>query len=202
MKRLAAIALLALASALPAFATSVLPLDLDQVIAGAAVAFDGTCTGNRTGRDPVSNLVVTYTTFAVHDVLKGDVGATYEIKQIGGELPNGLKHRVEGVPRFTVGQEYVVFLPQVSSGGFSSPVGLSQGSFTVSQTEKGARVANGRDFREMTSPIPAAQLPGELQAQAKRATTGPVRELDLGEFKQLVRQRAAEASQRAAGASQ
>ncbi len=72
----------------------------------------------------------------------------------------------------------------------------------MSQTEKGARVANGRDFREMTSAIPAAQLPGELQTQAKRATTGPVRELDLGEFKQLVRQRAAEASQRAAGASQ
>ena len=201
MKRLAALFLLALASVFPAFATSVLPMDLDQMVAASAVAFDGTCTGNRTGRDPVSNLIVTYTTFAVHDVLKGDVGATYEIKQIGGALPNGLQHHVEGVPRFAVGQEYVVLLPQASSGGFSSPVGLSQGQFTVTQTEKGATVSNGRDFREMTSTIPSEQLPGDLQTQTKRAT-GPVRQLDLSEFKQLVRNRAGPATRAPTGVAQ
>src|SRR6185437_5020963 len=102
--------LLAFAAAFPAAATSVLPVGVDQLVSDASVAFDGTCTGNRTERDPQTQLIVTRTTFAVHDVLKGDVGATYEIKQVGGELPEGLRYKVEGVPRFQVGQEYVVFL--------------------------------------------------------------------------------------------
>jgi hypothetical protein len=83
-------------------------------------------------RDPQTNLVVTYTTFAVEDVLKGTVPATHTIKQIGGNLAaEGTTLRVEGIPTFVVGQNYVVFLAGVSSAGFSSPIGLGQGRFSV-----------------------------------------------------------------------
>jgi hypothetical protein len=180
--------LLALAAAFPALATSVLPVDLDQMVATASVAFEGTCTGNRTERDPATNMVVTYTTFAVHDVLKGNVGTTYEIKQIGGELPNGMRYKVEGVPRFDPGQDYVVFLAGVSAAGFSSPIGLAQGRFVVTPATAGREVSNGRDFRDLTSTIPAADLPPALQQQAKRGE--PMQRLDLDQFKQLVRRRA------------
>ena len=179
--------LLALAAVFPAAATSVLPVGLDQMVGTAAVAFEGTCTENRTERDPATNLVVTYTTFSVHDVLKGPVGTTYEIKQIGGAMPGGLIYRVDGVPRFREGQDYVVFLPGVSAAGFSSPVGLEQGRFVVTPTANGREVANGRDFRDLTAGIPASELPPSLQQQTKRA--GPMRRLDIDEFKQLVRSR-------------
>lgn len=187
VKRLFLAFLLALAAVFPAAATSVLPVDLDQLVANSAVTFEGTCTENRTGRDPTTNLVVTYTTFAVHDVLKGDAGATYEIKQIGGAIPGGLTYRVDGVPKFQPGQDYIVFLPGVSAAGFSSPVGLEQGRFVVTPTGNGREVANGRDFRDMTAGIPSAELPPSLQQQAKRG--GPMRRLDIDEFKQLVRSR-------------
>ena len=168
-------------------ATSVLPLQLDEIIDTATTAFEGTCTANRTEREAQTNLVVTYTTFAVKDVLKGAVqGTTHVIKQIGGKMPAGeLSYRVEGVPTFAVGEDYVVLLAGVSSAGFSSPIGLAQGKFTVQKDAAGNRVSNGRDFRETTARMPAVVLPGVLAG-----ATAPVRHLGLDEFKQLIRARA------------
>jgi len=179
---------LLLAVAFPAAATMVLPVDLDRMIGDARVAFEGTCTGNRTARDPQTHLIVTYTTFAVHDVLKGDVGATYEIKQLGGELEGGMRYKVEGIPKFAVGQDYVVFLAGVSKAGFSSPIGLSQGRFVVTPGADGPEVSNGRDLKQMTAGIPEAELPPGLRQQAKRG--GRVDRLQLDAFKALVRSRA------------
>jgi hypothetical protein len=179
-----------LALALPARATTVLPLYLDEIVQKAAVAFQGTCTANRTERDPQTGMIVTYTTFQVDDALKGGVGSTYTIKQIGGELPGeAIQYKVQGVPKFNVGQGYVVFLPAASSAGFSSPVGLSQGRFLVEPDPAGPQVSNGRDFREMTARIPADQLPPAAKAKIGQAP-GPVRRMGLDEFKQLVRTQA------------
>lgn len=174
---------LGLALTLPVRAVSVLPLSLDQMIDGAAIAFEGTCIGNRTEREPATNLIVTYTTFAVKDILKGSVPTTHVIKQIGGDLPErGLSYRVDGVPKFVEGQDYVVLLAGVSAAGFSSPVGLAQGKFNVHPDASGRKVSNGRDFREMTTRL------SSLPAQGAQA---PVHQVGLNEFKQLVRERAA-----------
>jgi hypothetical protein len=186
LKRLIVGLWLCLAAA-AAHATTVLPLYLDEIIARAAVAFQGTCVDNRSGRDPQTGLVATFTTFEVHDVLKGDVSASYTIKQIGGQAPGeALRMRVQGVPTFTVGEEYVVFLAGVSSAGFSSPVGLGQGRFSVIPEAGGARVSNGRDFKEMTARMSPKALPEQAQSALDRAR-GPVRELGLDDFKRTVR---------------
>jgi hypothetical protein len=192
LKQLLVACLLGLALAGPAGAASVLPLLLDEIIDTATVAFQGTCIDNRTERETRTNLVVTYTTFAVKDVLKGAVQGTHVIKQIGGKMPAGdeLSFRVDGVPTFVIGEDYVVLLAGVSAAGFSSPIGLAQGKFTVQQDASGQRVSNGRDFREMTAGMPSAALP-EATARVLAAATAPVRDLGLDEFKQLVRARAA-----------
>ena len=171
---------------LPARAASVLPLYLDEMIDTATTAFEGRVTANRTERDAATKLVVTYTTFEVVDVLKGAVGTKYEIKQIGGKLPDeALEYRVHGVPTFSVGETYVVFLAGVSPIGFSSPIGLSQGRFGVQEHATGRRVANGRDFRDMTSRI-TAKLPEAARGRMAQES-GPVRDLDLDDFKRTVR---------------
>lgn len=186
IRSLAAAWFVALAFVLPARAASVLPLFLDEMVDTSAVAFQGTCTGNRTERDPATHLVVTYTTFEVHDVLKGNVGATHEIKQVGGTLAaENLRYRVEGIPTFTVGEEYVVFLAGVSSAGFSSPIGLEQGRFSIRAQAAGRSVSNGRDLREMTSRM-QARIPAAARTRME-AATGPVRDMDLEDFKQAVR---------------
>jgi hypothetical protein len=181
----------ALSLASPARATTVLPLYLEEIIDTSTVAFEGTCTGNRTERDPETNFVVTYTTFAVHDVLKGSVGTTHEIKQIGGTLPDSkLQYRVEGIPSFGVGQDYVVFLAGVSAAGFSSPIGLQQGKFTVKADGAARTVRNGRDFNEMTARLGLTK-PSAPKAATQSAEAPPVFDMDLDQFKSIVRKRLA-----------
>lgn len=177
----------ALALALPAHATSVLPLYLDEIVGRSALAFEGTCLENRTEREPGSNLIVTYTTFGVRDSLKGGAGKTHVIKQIGGELPaENIGYRIQGVPKFVPGEDYVVFLPGVSTAGFSSPVGLSQGRFGVRRENGVAMVSNGRDFNELLDNLPVERIP---RAVVERLNApGLVRHLDLETFKQLVRE--------------
>lgn len=181
----------AVALAQPASAATVLPVSLDHLVDNSAVVFEGTCVGNRSERDAATGFIVTYTTFSVRDVLKGNVASVHEIKQIGGSLPDsGLVYRVDGVPSFTVGESYVVFLAGVSSAGFSSPIGLSQGRFTVAPGATGATVSNGRDFLEMTAGLPEAVLPSTL-LKALGAPAARAERMGLDDFKQLVRSRAA-----------
>ena len=181
---LAAVAGLVLSTG--AHALSVLPLYLDEMADAAAVAFEGRCTANRSEVDAATGLVVTYTTFEVRDAIKGSTGATHEIKQVGGTLPgDGTQYRVMGVPKFEVGEDYVVFLAGVSSAGFSSPMGLAQGRFRIDKQGSLRKVGNGRDFRDMTRRI-ADKIPAAARAEMDKSDK-PVRDMDLDDFKQLVR---------------
>ena len=167
----------------PSHATSVVPLYLEEMIDTSSVAFEATCTGNRTEVDAETGFVVTKTTFAVHDVLKGSVGTIHVIKQIGGSLPDEkLQYRIEGIPTFDVGKDYVVFLAGVSAAGFSSPIGLQQGKFSVRVDGATRKVRNGRDFQDMTS-----RMSGLPSAAKAGIPGGAVSEMDLDDFKQLVR---------------
>ncbi|MBK8571012.1 MAG: hypothetical protein IPN81_14430 [Nitrosomonadales bacterium] len=67
------VCLISLISTLPAHAMSVLPLYLDEIINDAAIAFQGKSLENHSERDPQTNLIVTYSTFEVQEVLKGKV---------------------------------------------------------------------------------------------------------------------------------
>ncbi len=161
-------------------ATTVLPMSLNEIIDNAPVVIHGICTGNRTERDPVTNLIVTYTSFDVRDVLKGDAKATHTIKQIGGTLAGGEQsYQAQGIPTFVVGQEYVVYLAGVSSAGFSSPIGLSQGRFTVEQTDAGKMASNGSSLRSAS----------ESAGDGVSARPAQARRLALDELKQATRAR-------------
>lgn len=187
LKRIVLAAWLAVATAMPAFATSVLPLNLAQVIDQSATAFQGTCIDVRTGRDPQTGMLVTMTTFRVDDVLKGEVGATYTVKQVGGEEPSARMHfKVHGMPKYTVGESYMLFMNGVSSAGFSSPVGLSQGRFLIQDGE----VGNGRDFTDLTVNT-GIELP--QTAKARAAGGKPLTRIKLDDFKQMVRKHAGRA---------
>lgn len=179
------IALFAAASVLlSAHATIVRPLSLDEMTASAATIFQGKCVANKTVREPNSKLIVTYTTFAITDAIKGSPGTTLTIKQFGGTLPEeGARMSIEGVPTFTPGEDYLVFLNGVSSLGFSSPTGLSQGRFSIEATAEGVRTSNGRDFREMTARLPARHLSKTLRTTPSQRVT----HLHLDELKGMVR---------------
>ena len=168
-------------------AASVRPMDLDAVVDDAAIVFQGRATESRSAVE-ASGEIVTYTTFQVEEPIKGPVGMTHMIKQIGGRVGDKV-YKVDGIPSFSPGQRYVVFLYGVSAQGFSSPVGLAQGRFDIVARDGVFEVGNGRDFRELLAPIPESVLPPTVRAKLN-AKSSSVERLELGEFKRLVRERA------------
>jgi hypothetical protein len=134
-----------------AAAATVRPILLDEIIDSSAVAFHGTCIANRVELDPVSNFIVTYSTFAVRDVIKGAPAATHVIKQIGGTMPGGESGMiVRGVPKFVVGEEYVVPRRYLVDGFLRA---RSARHRQIAVQEGGRKTASGRDFRELTARI-------------------------------------------------
>lgn len=164
-------------------ASSVLPLDLDQMVASAQHIVRARCTGNEVVADATVH-AVTVTTFAVLERAKGFGGPTFTVRQAGGEL-GGVTVDYH-VPKFRLGEEYVLFIPARSRLGLASPVGLAQGVFDVSTVSGGNVVSNGRDFAELLAHAAPADLPPGIAAKLGRGRVERLR-VDLGEFMTLIR---------------
>ena len=167
-------------------ATSVLPLSLEQLSTRADLIFHAEVISNEAKRDAQSGQIATYTTFRIIDAIKGDVGATHTIKQIGGrDETSKITMRVYGIPTFQTGSDYVVFLPKKSSLGFSSPLGLHQGSFSVLNINGEQVVTNGRNLLRQT---PASAKTNNTVIQVPLAVkAGNPRQSRLDDFMNTVR---------------
>lgn len=186
--------LILLLCSLQTAATSVLPVSLQRMASAAETIFHGIATGNEVKLDPTSGRVATYTTFKVIEIIKGDPGTTHTIKQIGGQLPgSNVRQVIHGVPRFAVGQEYVVFMPKASSLGFASPIGLSQGKFNIRKLNGETLVSNGRSVAALTKTTSHQVLPNTPSALASNrapllnAIEGHPASAHLTDFMQAVR---------------
>ena len=130
-----------------ASATSLVPINLQQLSTRASLIFYAEVLSNNVKKDEQSGRIATFTEFKIIDSIKGNADSTHTIKQIGGRLAStGTTLRIHGVPEFQPGNNYVVFLPEKSSLGFCSPLGLHQGSFTVSTVNGEQIVSNGRSL--------------------------------------------------------
>lgn len=177
-----------LCCSLQAAATSVLPVSLQRMAQTAEMIFHGTAIGNEVRLDQASGRVATYTSFKVIEVIKGNPGATHTIKQIGGQLPgSNVRLVIHGVPRFDVGEEYVIFLPKTSSLGFASPIGLSQGKFDIRKLNGQAVVNNRNRLAAEMKTTPQLDLPDTPSAIAADPTPDQPATLHLADFLQTVR---------------
>jgi len=129
------------------WATSMLPISLEQLSTRASLIFYGKVISNEVRKDGQSGRIATFTEFEVIDLIKGKTSSTHTIKQIGGRLQEtGTIVRIPGIPEYVTGNDYVVFLPKKSAHGFSSPLGLQQGSFNVFSVNGEQIVDNGRQL--------------------------------------------------------
>ncbi len=76
------------------------------------------------------------------------MGDTLTVRQFGVRQPRvqgdqALVFRIPGMPVYQVGQEVVLFLIADSSLGLTSPVGLSQGAFTIEERDGRKVLQNG-----------------------------------------------------------
>jgi hypothetical protein len=135
-----------------AWATSVLPLSLEQLSTRASLIFYGEVVSNQVKKDEQSGYIATFTEFKIINLIKGNAGNTHTIKQIGGRLGSAnTTLRIHGVPEYKTGNKYVVFLPGKSNLGFCSPLGLYQGSFSVLNINGEQTVSNGRNLTEQAT---------------------------------------------------
>lgn len=135
-----------------ASATSLLPVSLEQLSTHASLIFYGEVLNNQVKKDDQSGRIATFTEFKVIDLIKGKSSSTHMIKQIGGRLKDSnTTFYIHGIPKFHVGDRHVVFLPEKSSLGFSSPLGLQQGSFSVSTSNGEQIISNGHKLTDPTT---------------------------------------------------
>lgn len=141
-------------------ASIVLPLDLQQLSTQASLIFYGEVISNNVKKDEQSGYIATFTEFKIVNLIKGNADSKHTIKQIGGHLAStGTTLRIQGVPKFETGKTYVVFLPEKSSLGFSSPLGLHQGSFAVSTVNGEKVLSTGRMPADLPVHNNSVQLP-------------------------------------------
>jgi len=107
-------------------------LSLDQVAREADRIVYATVVEVHSDRDE-SGFPATWVTFDVARTVKGPDTPTLTIKQYGVATPlaDGTITRIAGLSRYAVGDEVVLFLRRNSRLGFTSPVGLGQGSYRV-----------------------------------------------------------------------
>lgn len=113
----------------PLSATLVVPADLGELAATARIVAHGHISGIAPRAVPGRRAIERIVTVQVTRYFKGDVGAEITIRVPGGEL-GPYRTVVIGAPRFTEGDEVVLFLGQ---RGSATPyiLGLSQGLFRV-----------------------------------------------------------------------
>ncbi len=133
LKRFVCLSAVAATLALPSVrvrATTILKRSFDDVCARAEDVFCGTVASVQSRLDHQSGTIHTYTTFENIDwILGGDGQLRYTVRTLGGTV-GGQSLVVDGMPRFKLGQRYILFLH--GNNHYACPViGWHQGCFRI-----------------------------------------------------------------------
>lgn len=155
MKRRLLLVFALLAVSIPAFSLTVLQLNLEQLTALSEKVFIGRCASVIQEKDS-SGRPVQVITYDVEEMLKGEPAARVTFRQLGLADEGSDLQGLGGVttvgvfrelPRYTAGEEAVVFLSEESRLGLTAPVGLMQGKFDVKAADGIKTVINGAGNR-------------------------------------------------------
>jgi hypothetical protein len=171
-------------------ATTVIPPSFDELVGQAEVIFQGTVSDVKsqwTG-EGAERHIVTYVTLNVEDAIKGDPGATYTMRMLGGTV-DGTTMEVSDVPKFKVGDRDILFVEH-NGTQFVPLVGIMHGRFHVqADTARGADVvlkSNGDAVKDV------AQLGKEDFLNGSHPTSAAAQDraagsLDAASFKSAIR---------------
>ena len=186
MKKTARVLLLPLlfSLGLVASATTVIPPTFDELVSRAQVIFEGEVTGLQSQwiGEGAERRIVTYVTFKVDDALKGDPGATYSMRMLGGTV-DGRTMAVTDAPKFKVGDHDLLFVENNGSQ-FIPLVGIQHGRFRIQQDQTGRAsllTGAGQPLADVN------QLGGDESTLAHSKTS-----LSLNDFKAAIRSRIAQ----------
>src|SRR5437764_37397 len=110
-------------------ATTVVRMDLPQLVQQSDSIVQGRVDGVAVQWDADRKLAFTYITISVDDPLKGERRRTVTIRQVGGKI-GALNLSVAGMPQFRSGESVIVFLKAQADNTFQV-VGMNQGKYEI-----------------------------------------------------------------------
>ena len=172
------VGLILAAAAGAARASQVAVVNLATMTRQADRVFRGVCVSARSGLD-ARGLPVSEYLFRNFETLAGTAPTTVTVRQYGllredrTTLCPGYLPRIEGMPEYRVGSEYLLFLNPTSALGLTSPIGLEQGRFHVLRDRQGRMLAvNGAGNANLFVDDP--QGPGRPAGLRALSPPGPV----------------------------
>jgi len=114
-----------------AHATTVLRLDLPQLVQQSDSIVQGHVESVTSQWDSTRNVAFTYVTINVEDPMKGERRRTIAVRQLGGKV-GAMNVTIAGMPRFVKGEQVIVFLKAGDNGTFQI-VGLNQGKYEITE---------------------------------------------------------------------
>ena len=112
-------------------ATTVIPPTFDELVGQAELIFDGTVTDVRSEwiGEGGQRHIVTFVTFQINEGIKGDAGANYTIRMLGGTVGDQTME-VTDTPKFKAGDRDILFVEN-NGRQFVPLVGIMNGRFRV-----------------------------------------------------------------------
>lgn len=136
------------------YAQRTVRMNLEQMISEAGIIVRGTVVSVNSSDDPATNIFSTFITIDVSENFFGAGDGWLTLKMLASRTAGGARKFTE-LTEYTPGQEIIVMFYAPSEIGFTSPVGMAQGSFTViTDPRTGVRtVRNGMDNARLFSGI-------------------------------------------------
>lgn len=192
MKKSLLLILVAILACGRAGATTVIAPSFDELVAQAEIIFQGTVTDvqSQWAGEGAQRHIVSYVTLKVDDPIKGNPGATYTIRMLGGTV-DGQTMEVTDTPKFKIGDREILFVEN-NGKQFVPLVGIMHGRFRVkADAERGADVVltnSGRAVNDVArlgkDEDHLARSHGATTAAAAPAAGPP---LDAASFKSAIR---------------
>ncbi len=162
-------------------ATTVVPPSFDELVTEAETIFEGTCIDSKSQwvGEGGQRRIVTYVTFKVEDVLKGNPGTTYTLRMLGGTV-DGTTMEVSDSPKFKPGNRDILFVEH-NGQQFIPLVGIMHGRYRVERdqtsgeevvlTNHGSALSDvknvGKDEHDAARVTGKALAPGQFKAAIK-----------------------------------
>ncbi|CAA0094064.1 Uncharacterised protein [Halioglobus japonicus] len=131
------------------YATSVLQVDMEQLLNDAAVIFEGEVIASEARWNDDNTYISTWVTFAVDDVIKGELPTDTIIQSFAGGTVGDTSLNVSGMVYPELGEKGIYFIEDPQRPQVNPIVGWSQGHFKVETDEYGTE----RMLTENNDPI-------------------------------------------------
>lgn len=153
--------------------TTLARMDLRQLAQTAELVVRARCTGSEVRAD--RGAIWTFTEIHVIETLKGiERAESIEVRLPGGQIGR-VRESVEGVPKFFVGEEVVLFLERTTAGDYGI-TGWVQGTFRV---HRGAQESDPSVTQDSSGF-------GVLDPRTRQWTTMGIRKVPLSAFRTQV----------------